>query len=206
MRVYACAAEAVARLPMRPASATVLPASPEVGQRLRQRRKALRLSQREAAKLIGVTSRNYQRWEKGENGVTATHAGNVEEVLQTSIDWLKLGDQAIGQIPEGFDFATIHDGVVTMLSQVKHVPTMADRLTAIEKQLGRIEIVLERLSASVSDDETRTAIDATRAVKEAASASAGGVDQETAAAPPVRDAEDASEGSARARRAGKPGT
>lgn len=61
-----------------------------LGSALRQRRKALRLTQRDLAELVGVTRQTIGRLERGDPSIALGTALDVADVLNVSI----LGDDA----------------------------------------------------------------------------------------------------------------
>jgi transcriptional regulator with XRE-family HTH domain len=63
------------------------PVDEHVGQRLRQRRVALGLSQSDLAQLLGISFRQIQKYEKGANRVGASRLFDTARVLGVSIDY-----------------------------------------------------------------------------------------------------------------------
>jgi len=64
----------------------------EVGQRIRQLRESLGLSQAEFAKLLGKSLRTVQRWERGEvQRIPSTVLEHISKVTGASLEWLKEG-------------------------------------------------------------------------------------------------------------------
>jgi transcriptional regulator with XRE-family HTH domain len=58
-----------------------------VGARLRQRRKAMGLSQTQLAESIGITFQQLQKYERGANRVSASKLYGMAVTLQTSVAW-----------------------------------------------------------------------------------------------------------------------
>src|SRR5579862_891839 len=56
--------------------------------RLKQRRRALRLSQEQLAELTGVNQPQVSRWELGENDITGFTLTALAQALGTTSDWL----------------------------------------------------------------------------------------------------------------------
>lgn len=74
-----------------------------VGQRIRDRRKVLGLSQRELALRLGISFQAVQRWERGETFPRKDSLSKLLEILQVGADWLvgtpSLSGPDISQIP-----------------------------------------------------------------------------------------------------------
>lgn len=74
-----------------------------VGQRIRDRRKVLGLSQRELALQLGISFQAVQRWERGETFPRKDSLSKLLEILQVGADWLvgtpSLSGPDISQIP-----------------------------------------------------------------------------------------------------------
>lgn len=74
-----------------------------VGQRIRDRRKALGLSQRELALRLGISFQAVQRWERGETFPRKDSLSKLLEILQIGADWLvgnpTLSGPDISRIP-----------------------------------------------------------------------------------------------------------
>ena len=60
----------------------------ELGQRLKNLRKAKGLKQTDMAKLLGITDRNYQRYEYGKVNVPATTLNFFADFFGVSADYL----------------------------------------------------------------------------------------------------------------------
>jgi transcriptional regulator with XRE-family HTH domain len=60
----------------------------EIGARIRERRKALDISQEELARLIGTNQKQVSRYENGENDPTANVIVELTYALDASADWL----------------------------------------------------------------------------------------------------------------------
>lgn len=62
-----------------------------VGQRIRQRRRALGMTQSNLAEAIGVRFQQVQKYETGANRVSASKMFLIAEVLQTDLIWFWIG-------------------------------------------------------------------------------------------------------------------
>ncbi len=78
------------------------PVDIHVGDRVRQRRKLLDMSQEELGALIGLTFQQVQKYERGTNRISASKLFQIARALKTNISYFFDG------LPEGGD---IHDGV-----------------------------------------------------------------------------------------------
>lgn len=58
-----------------------------VGERLRQRRRSLRMSQGDLAARVGLTYQQIQKYEQGTNRVSASRLFEFARVLEVDIDW-----------------------------------------------------------------------------------------------------------------------
>lgn len=58
-----------------------------IGQRLRQRRTLLGLTQTELADLLGVTFQQVQKYERGTNRISASRLYDLSNVLEVSLEW-----------------------------------------------------------------------------------------------------------------------
>lgn len=74
------------------------PIDVSIGSRVRARREALRITQVELAKDIGVTFQQVQKYEKGTNRIAAARLLQIARVLQTTAASL-LGEDGEGNIP-----------------------------------------------------------------------------------------------------------
>jgi len=63
------------------------PVDVHVGERIKLRRKVLRLSQQEMAKRLGLTFQQIQKYEKGLNRVGASRLWDISRVLNVSMDF-----------------------------------------------------------------------------------------------------------------------
>ncbi len=62
-----------------------------VGARVRERRKALKLSQIRLAMKLGLTFQQVQKYERGANRISASKLFEIGEVLQTPVSWFFEG-------------------------------------------------------------------------------------------------------------------
>ena len=67
------------------------PVDVHVGTRVRQRRKALHVSQQELAKRLGLTFQQVQKYERGMNRISASKLFEISLVLQIPVSWLFEG-------------------------------------------------------------------------------------------------------------------
>lgn len=67
-----------------------------VGQRIRDRRKVLGLSQRELALRLGISFQAVQRWERGETFPRKESLSKLLEILQVGADWLVGAPSLLG--------------------------------------------------------------------------------------------------------------
>jgi len=65
----------------------------EVGDRIRELRKSLKISQAELAKKIGVSSGNVGDWERGRAKPGVDALKNLSKFFNKSIDWLITGEE-----------------------------------------------------------------------------------------------------------------
>lgn len=74
-----------------------------VGQRIRDRRKVLGLSQRELALRLGISFQAVQRWERGETFPRKESLSKLLDILQVGADWLvgipSLSGPDVSRIP-----------------------------------------------------------------------------------------------------------
>jgi ribosome-binding protein aMBF1 (putative translation factor) len=74
-----------------------------IGRRLRQRRVLLAISQEELARRIGLSFQQLQKYEVGENRISAARLFKLSEILAVPISWFfrpAMGRRLTG-IPEG---------------------------------------------------------------------------------------------------------
>lgn len=64
----------------------------EMGQRIKEMRAARNLRQQHIADAVGVTLRQYQNWQAGENIPDSEHLAKLAEVLEVTQEWLLRGD------------------------------------------------------------------------------------------------------------------
>lgn len=62
-----------------------------VGERLRMRRLLLRMSQRQLAKILGLTFQQVQKYEKGSSCISAGRLWNLSEILNVPIHYFFQG-------------------------------------------------------------------------------------------------------------------
>ena len=81
------------------------PVDIHVGDRVRQRRKLLDMSQEELGALIGLTFQQVQKYERGTNRISASKLFQIARALKTSItyffDGLAEGGDVDDGVPEG---------------------------------------------------------------------------------------------------------
>lgn len=59
-----------------------------LGQKIRQKREELKISQEVLADLIGTSQNQVSRYERDENEPTSSVLANIADALQTTPDWL----------------------------------------------------------------------------------------------------------------------
>ena len=67
------------------------PVDVHVGQRLRQRRVAVGLTQDRLAKSVGITFQQVQKYERGTNRIVASRLYELAKVLQVSVEYFFEG-------------------------------------------------------------------------------------------------------------------
>lgn len=73
-------------------------------ERIKQRRKSLKLTQEQIAKQVGVSKATISQWEKGDTSPNGENTLRLAKALQTSADWILYGDQ-----PRRIDAAPEYD-------------------------------------------------------------------------------------------------
>ena len=63
------------------------PIDAHVGKRLRLRRNILRITQQELAKMLGLTFQQVQKYEKGNNRISASRLWDISQILGVSLDF-----------------------------------------------------------------------------------------------------------------------
>lgn len=63
------------------------PIDVHVGKRLRLRRNILRITQQELAKMLGLTFQQVQKYEKGDNRISASRLWDISQILGVPIDF-----------------------------------------------------------------------------------------------------------------------
>lgn len=88
--------------------------------RLKQRRRILKLSQEQLAELTGVNQPQVSRWELGENDITGTTLTALARALNTTANWrLGLSDNPFPMATNGSAFDTFAFDLVTAVRAVK---------------------------------------------------------------------------------------
>ena len=106
--------------------------------RLKQRRRALRLSQEQLAELTGVNQPQVSRWELGENDITGTTLTALARALGTTADWLLgLSDSPFQVVPGETTLDTLEYDLLTTLRAVK--PTRRHLLLVLARELRDLE-------------------------------------------------------------------
>jgi transcriptional regulator with XRE-family HTH domain len=92
------------------------PVDVHVGKRIRDRRKAVKISQEKLAEHLGLTFQQVQKYEKGVNRVSASKLYEIAAALNASIDYFFRGltdpTQPLGGVAETAD-PFIHDFLAT---------------------------------------------------------------------------------------------
>lgn len=63
------------------------PIDVHVGKRLRLRRNILRITQKELAEMLGLTFQQVQKYEKGDNRISASRLWDISQILGVPIDF-----------------------------------------------------------------------------------------------------------------------
>ncbi len=88
--------------------------------RLKQRRRALRLSQEQLAELTGVNQPQVSRWELGENDITGETLAALARALGTTSDWLLgLSDNPFQVIPSETSLDAQEADLITFFRRVQ---------------------------------------------------------------------------------------
>lgn len=103
--------------------------------RLRARRKALGITQDDAARRVGVKLRTWQRWEKGDTRASLTLLPDLAKALETTPEEL-LGVGSSGELPRGLEDMALED-----------------RLAAIERTQAAVLEALRGLQATLADPD-----------------------------------------------------
>lgn len=91
------------------------------GQRVLARRKELNLTQREAARLVGVSHVTISQWERDETQPVGKRLFALSEALQCAPAWLLSGDETLPPVKP------VNEGLHAL------TPTQAELLTLFEK-------------------------------------------------------------------------
>ena len=92
--------------------------------RIKQRRRALRLSQEQLAELTGVNQPQISRWELGENDITGATLTALARALGTTSDWLLgLSDEVAGHVRQDTEI----DPATAELLDILHTTTASRR-------------------------------------------------------------------------------
>ncbi len=81
----------IALAPDAPSTARATPADRHVGNRIRERRVMLGLSQQQLAQMIGVTYQQAHKYERGLNRISAGRLFDIAQVLGVPISWFFEG-------------------------------------------------------------------------------------------------------------------
>lgn len=117
-----------------------------VGERLRKRREALEISQDDLAQGLGITYQQLQKYERGDNRISAGRLYDAAKILKTSIAFFFEGLDPLhaavrrGVAEEGEGFAGAEDTqLVEMVLAVKQVkdPAVRNNLVAMVKKQAK---------------------------------------------------------------------
>jgi transcriptional regulator with XRE-family HTH domain len=117
-----------------------------VGERLRKRREALEISQDELAQGLGITYQQLQKYERGDNRISAGRLYDAAKILKTSIAFFFEGLDPLhaavrrGVAEEGDGFTGAEDTqLVEMVLAVKQVkdPAVRNNLVAMVKKQAK---------------------------------------------------------------------
>ncbi len=110
-----------------------------IGERIKELRKILRLSQREFGEKVGKSLTAVQKWEAGDNPPSETTLKTISKVFGVNLDWLKTG--------EGEMFKEKNSNAV--IEEIKK---------AVEQLEGRVPRFLQRALDSGDTNEILQAI------------------------------------------------
>jgi repressor LexA len=106
--------------------------------RLKQRRRALQLSQEQLAELTGVNQPQISRWELGENDITGETLSALSRALNTTADWL-LG-LSENPFPPGVTDAVLDSLEAELISTLRTIrPTHRHVLLVLARELAALD-------------------------------------------------------------------
>ena len=117
-----------------------------VGERLRKRREALEISQDDLAQGLGITYQQLQKYERGDNRISAGRLYDAAKILKTGIAFFFEGLDPLhsavrrGVAEEGDGFAGPEDSqLVELVLAVKQVkdPALRNSLVAMVKKQAK---------------------------------------------------------------------
>ncbi|MDI3359740.1 helix-turn-helix domain-containing protein [Lelliottia sp. V89_10] len=97
-----------------------------IGQRIKERRSALKFTQRSLGKRAGVAHVTISQWERDETSPRGDNLFKLAEALGVEPGWIIRGDDGYEQEPAG--------DVVVLTPQQKQLLTLFDRLPESEKE------------------------------------------------------------------------
>jgi len=106
--------------------------------RIKQRRRALRLSQEQLAELTGVNQPQISRWELGENDITGATLTALARALGTTSDWLLgLSESPFQLVASETTLDSLEYELVTALRIVK--PSHRHILLMLARELAELD-------------------------------------------------------------------
>ncbi len=100
----------------------------QVGERLRELREKLRISQEEFAKRLQISPRGYQKYEAGERVPHPHKLTKIAEMCDTTVDWILTGELNIDK--------------ARMMERLKRAHTMEELVEQLEESARREERLL----------------------------------------------------------------
>lgn len=106
--------------------------------RLKQRRRALHLSQEQLAELTGVNQPQVSRWELGTNDITGETLGTLARALGTSADWLLgLSDVPFPMVPSDTALDSLELDLITTTRTLP--PSRRQFLLLLARELAALD-------------------------------------------------------------------
>jgi transcriptional regulator with XRE-family HTH domain len=139
------------------------PVDIDVGARMRERRRALGLSQGDLAKAMGITFQQVQKYERGYNRVSASRLVQAARVLKTSAAWL-IGEE-MGALKADLLRQLTTIGALRLLAAYEAIPSPEARASLVELAAAQAygDYDVEQLSAEA---ESRVIVELTPAKSE----------------------------------------
>jgi len=94
-----------------------------LSERIKARRKDLKMTQGDVAKRIGISRVSYTQWELGETNPNGENLLKVAQVLSCTPDWIVSGKGSLNDIHENVEAAPRLKGLVPVINEVhEHTP------------------------------------------------------------------------------------